>query len=279
MTIWQTIKKNPTALAWAIVVHLLAFIAIGVSFKASDPKISQVKPEKVIEAVAINESKIQEQIKKLKQEDKRKKSEQKKLQDKAKKAKRDRQKEERKLRDLKKKQKEQALLNKKKAEKEKKRLAELEKKRKQQEQKEKEAEEKLKKLEQERQQKQAELEREEKERLEKIAAQKRAVEQKKRAAYEQSEVAKYKGLIRGQITRNWIIPASYQKGMKCKILVRIIPGGEVISVRVIQGSGNPVFDSSVERAVYQASPLPVPASSTGLFDHFREVEFVFDPNA
>jgi hypothetical protein len=32
-------------------------------------------------------------------------------------------------------------------------------------------------------------------------------------------------------------------------------------------------------AVNKASPLPVPKSSTGLFDHFREVEFVFDPNA
>ncbi len=279
MTIWQTIKENPTVLIWAVIVHVLAFIAIGVSFKSSEPNISAVKKDKVIEAVAIDERKIEEEIKKLKQADIRKKREQKKLQDKAKKAQRDRKKEERKLRALKKKQKEQALLNKKKRAEEKKRLAVLERKRKEQERKEKETQEKIKKLEKERQQKQAQLEFEEKLRQEKIAQQKRAAAQKKRAAFEQSEVSKYKGLIRGQITRNWIFPASYQKGMKCKILVRLIPSGDVVSVRVTQSSGNAAFDRSVEMAVNKASPLPVPESSTGLFDHFREVEFVFDPNA
>lgn len=272
MTIWKTIKETPSALVWAIIVHLLAFIAIGVSFKASDPKIAAVKQEKVIEAVAIDESKINAEINKLKKEDKRKKQEQKRLQDKAKKAKRDRRKEEKKLQALKKKQKEQELLNKNKRIKEKKRLAELERK-----QKEKEAE--LNKLEKQRQEKQAQLEKEEKQRQEEIAQKQRAAEQKKRAAYEQSEVSKYKGLIQSQITRNWIFPASYQKGMTCKVLVRLIPSGDVVSVQIIKSSGNSAFDRSVEMAVNKASPLPVPKSSSGLFDYFREVEFVFDPNA
>lgn len=87
MTIWQTIRKNPTVLVWAVIVHLLAFAAIGISFKSSDPKISAVKQEKIIEAVAINESKIEKEIKKLRQADKRKKREQKRLQNKAQKAK------------------------------------------------------------------------------------------------------------------------------------------------------------------------------------------------
>lgn len=272
MTIWKIIKKNPSALVWAIVIHILAFIAIGVSFKSSDPKISETKQTKVIEAVAINENKIQEEINKLKKADKRKKKKQKRLQDRAKKAKRDRRKEEKKLRVLKKKQKEQERVNKKKRVQEKKRIAEFERK-------QKETKEKLNKLEKERQEKQAELEREEKQRQEKIAQIKRAAEQKKRAAYVQSEVSKYKGLIRSQITRHWIFPASYQKGMKCKILVRLIPSGDVVSVRITQSSGNSAFDRSVEMAVNKASPLPVPKSDTGLFNHFREVEFVFDPNA
>lgn len=279
MTIWQTIKQNPNVLIWAVIVHVLAFIAIGVSFKSSDPKISEVKQQRVITAVAIDESKIEEEVNKLKKADKRKKHEQKRLQDKAKKAKRDRRKEEKKLQTLKKKQKEQERLNKNKRIKENKRLAAFEKKRKEQERKQKEAEDKLNKLEKERQDKQALLEKEEKQRQAIIAQKKRAAEQKKRAAYEQSEVSKYKGLIRSQITRNWIFPASYQKGMKCKILVRLIPSGDVVSVRIIQSSGNSAFDRSVEMAVNKASPLPVPKSSSRLFDHFREVEFVFDPNA
>ena len=261
MTIWKTIKDNPSVLAWAIIVHLLAFIAIGVSFKVSDPNMAAVKKERVIEAVN-----------KLKKADKRKKREQKSLRDKANKAKKDRRKEEKKLRALKKKQKEQEKINKNNRIKEHKRLAEIERKK-------KDAEEKLNKLEKESKEKQAQLEKEEKQRQEAIAQKKRDADKKKRVAFEQSEVSKYKGLIRSQITRNWIFPASYQKGMKCKVLVRLIPSGDVVSVRIIQSSGNSAFDRSVEMAVNKASPLPVPKSSTGLFDHFREVEFVFDPNA
>ena len=278
MTIWQTIRKNPNVLVWAVIVHVLAFAAIGISFKSSDPKISAVKQEKVIEAVAIDERKIEEEVNKLKKADKRKKREQKRLQNKAKKAKSDRRKEEKKLRALKQKQKEQERINKNKRIQENKKISALEKKRKEQERQEKEARNKLNKLEKERQEKQALLEKEEQQRQAVIAQKKRAAEQKKRAAYEQSEVSKYKGLIRSQITRNWIFPASYQKGMKCKILVRLIPSGDVVSVRVVQSSGNSAFDRSVEMAVNKASPLPVPKSSSGLFDHFREVEFVFDPN-
>lgn len=279
MTIWQTIRSNPNALVWAILVHVLAFIAIGVSFKSSEPKISSVKQEKVIEAVAIDESKIQEEINKLKKADERKKLEQKRLQDKARKAKSNRRKEEKKLQALKKKQKEQEAINKNKEIQENKRLAALKEKRLKQEQQEKETQEKLDRLEKTRLEREAQIQKEEKLRQEKIAQEKRAAEQKRRAKFEQGEVAKYKGLIRNQITRNWIFPASYQKGMKCKILVRLIPSGDVVSVRVIQSSGNSAFDRSVEMAVNKASPLPVPKSSTGLFDHFREVEFVFDPNA
>lgn len=279
MTIWQTIRKKPSVLVWAIIVHVLAFAAIGVSFKSSEPRMSTVKQEKVIEAVAIDERKIEEEINKLEKAEKRKKREQKHLQNKANKAKKDRRKEEKKLRALKKRQKEQERINKNKRIQEKKRLAAFEKKRKEQEQKEKEAQDKLNKLEKERLTKQAQLEKEEQQRQAKIAEKKRAVKQKKRAIYEQSEVSKYKGLIRAQITRSWIFPASYQKGMKCKILVRLIPSGDVVSVRIVQSSGNSAFDRSVEMAVNKASPLPVPKSSSGLFDHFREVEFVFDPNA
>ncbi len=279
MTIWQTIRSNPNALVWAILVHVLAFIDIGVSFKSSEPKISSVKQEKVIEAVAIDESKIQEEINKLKKADERKKLEQKRLQDKARKAKSNRRKEEKKLQALKKKQKEQEAINKNKQTQENKRLAALKEKRLEQERQEKETQEKLDRLEKTRLEREAQIQKEEKLRQEKIAQAKRAAEQKQRAKFEQGEVAKYKGLIRNQITRNWIFPASYQKGMKCKILVRLIPSGDVVSVRVIQSSGNSAFDRSVEMAVNKASPLPVPKSSTGLFDHFREVEFVFDPNA
>jgi colicin import membrane protein len=56
-----------------------------------------------------------------------------------------------------------------------------------------------------------------------------------------------------------------------------MPGGAVMQVRIVAGSGDPMFDSSVEAAVQKASPLPVPSASDPLFDRFRELEFVFNP--
>jgi colicin import membrane protein len=57
----------------------------------------------------------------------------------------------------------------------------------------------------------------------------------------------------------------------------MIPGGDVVSVRIVRSSGDPVFDRSVESAVFQAAPLPVP-SEPHLFEAFREFNFIFDPN-
>ncbi len=278
MTLWQTIKNNPSALAWAIIIHVLAFAAIIVSFSASEPQMATVKPQKVIEAVAIDEKAINQELNKLKKAEQRKKREEKRLQDKARKAREQRRKEEKRLKALKKKQKELQRKAKLKQEKERKRIAALKEKRRQEELKQKLEEERLKELQRQRREKQAQLQREEKARQEKLAAQKKAAEEAKRARYVQGEVARYKGLIRNKITRNWIFPASYRKGMKCTVRVRIIPGGEVVSVQIIKSSGSAAFDRSVEQAVRKASPLPVPDAGSGLFDNFREVEFVFDPN-
>ena len=40
--------------------------------------------------------------------------------------------------------------------------------------------------------------------------------------------------------------------------LRVIPGGEVVSVEVDKSSGYPNFDESLVNAVELASPLPVP---------------------
>lgn len=270
MTIWQTIKRNPSVLVWAVIIHVLAFIAIGVSFKSSEPKISSIKQQKVITAVAIDESKINAEINKLKKAEKRKQRNQKRLQDKATKAKKDRKKEERKLRAIKKKQKEQERINKNKRIKDKKRLTELKKK-------EKETQDKLNKLEIKRQEKQAQLEQEEKDRQEKIAEKKRTSERKKREVHENAEIKKYENLINGKVSRNWVYLDSYGKGLVCVIQIKLLPSGDVLSANVIQSSGNIAFDRSAEIAAMKASPVPVP-KNTDLFQReFRIVNLKFNP--
>jgi colicin import membrane protein len=59
--------------------------------------------------------------------------------------------------------------------------------------------------------------------------------------------------------------------------VRLIPGGDVMHVEVVKSSGDASFDRSVETAVQKAVPLPLPADPA-LFEKFREITFVFDPD-
>lgn len=104
-----------------------------------------------------------------------------------------------------------------------------------------------------------------------------AEEQRRADARAQGEVERYKGLIRQKVSRSWNIPAGYRKGSQCTVHVRLVPGGEVLSVVIVKSSGDPVFDRSVENAVYKASPLPVPDDKK-LFEQFRDLEFPFNPD-
>jgi colicin import membrane protein len=56
----------------------------------------------------------------------------------------------------------------------------------------------------------------------------------------------------------------------------VIPGGDVASARVIESSGDPVFDRSAENAVLRAAPLPMP-EDPAIARHFRDFNFNFEP--
>ncbi|HEA25998.1 MAG TPA: cell envelope integrity protein TolA, partial [Ectothiorhodospiraceae bacterium] len=88
------------------------------------------------------------------------------------------------------------------------------------------------------------------------------------------EKNRYVALIREKVVRNWVKPSGTNPGNSCKVLVHQIPGGEVIDVKATACSGSIAFKNSVERAVFRASPLPMPVTKS-LFD--REIEFTFTP--
>lgn len=289
----KEILQNPRAMVYAILVHVALAGILFVSLEWTDlPTPSQQKVD-IVKAVAVNEKQILAEVEKLKKAEEKKKK-----QDKAK---------QRKL-------EKQARDAKKKREREEKRLAKLrkereaEKKRQKKLQKERKAEEKriaaeraAKKKEVERlQAEQAALEQKriaEEKRLADAAAKRKILEEKRRrdaeaaarnaelaAEQQRLEAANQKRLnsLRGQyiadiqnkVERNWIRPASAKQGLRCKVVVNQIPGGEVINVTVTQCIGDEVFRRSVESAVYKASPLPRP-SDPGLFD--REIVFTFKP--
>lgn len=64
------------------------------------------------------------------------------------------------------------------------------------------------------------------------------------------------------IQRVWTRPAGTEIGLKCVLKIELSPTGEVRSAIVTNSSGNTLFDDSASRAVYKASPLPLPRDPT-----------------
>ncbi|MEN8207384.1 MAG: cell envelope integrity protein TolA, partial [Pseudomonadota bacterium] len=93
----------------------------------------------------------------------------------------------------------------------------------------------------------------------------------------ESALSQYIPYIQEKIQRNWLRPPGSPAGLSCLILVKLIPGGEVVDAKVVRSSGDPLFDRSVETAVLKASPLPLPEDVT-MFKYFREINFNFKPD-
>lgn len=96
------------------------------------------------------------------------------------------------------------------------------------------------------------------------------------AARNQDIISQYVGLIGDKVQRNWIQPPTSRVGLSCVVQVQLMPTGDVISVQIVQSSGDAAFDRSVEAAVYRAAPLPLPPDP-GMFENFRTVQFRFVP--
>lgn len=97
-----------------------------------------------------------------------------------------------------------------------------------------------------------------------------------RAQQLQGEVDKYKAQILQAISQYWIAPPNLPQGIMCKLLVHVAPGGTVISVDMLESSGNFALDRSAKTAVLKASPLPVP-KNPDLFDNFRVIRLTVKP--
>ncbi len=160
---------------------------------------------------------------------------------------------------------------KRKQEEERRQKAEAEKKRKAEEEKRRVAEAKRKEEASKRRQQEAEQHLKQQ-----IAAEEKARVDAARAARAESEMDRYRAIIRQKVERSWSRPGGATQGMQCVVRVRVVPGGEVLAAKVVKSSGNALFDRSVENAVFKASPLPLPTDAE-IFEYFREIEFVFNP--
>ena len=104
----------------------------------------------------------------------------------------------------------------------------------------------------------------------------REIEAQRQAEIDARETDRYLVQIQQKINRSWVRPSGIGEGLSCRLRVRLAPGGTVIAVSVLESSGSGAFDRSASNAVLKADPLPVPGG--GLFEKFRDINFVFNPN-
>lgn len=92
----------------------------------------------------------------------------------------------------------------------------------------------------------------------------------------QTEVARFKDMIRAKISRNIIMPPDVAENAEAKFLVIVLPGGTVVDVKMLKSSGNSSYDTAAERAIYKAQPLPMPQDSS-IARMFRELQLSVKP--
>ena len=87
----------------------------------------------------------------------------------------------------------------------------------------------------------------------------------------------YQAKIYNQVRGNWSRPPSARNGMQTKLLVELIPTGEVMSVSIIESSGVMAFDRSAEQAVKRSGKFEVPDNNQLFEEYFRKFYFLFKP--
>ena len=92
------------------------------------------------------------------------------------------------------------------------------------------------------------------------------------------EMDKYKVLIQRKIQQNVNKQLCGTSSVELQFEIGLMPTGELIgNPKMLKSSGIPVCDESVERAIFQSQPLPVP-TDTDLFSKFKNLKLNFHPN-
>jgi colicin import membrane protein len=104
----------------------------------------------------------------------------------------------------------------------------------------------------------------------------RAAAEAAQGAADARVIDEFKAKITGKIRRNVVMPPDVAETIKAEFDVTLLPGGSILSVRLVKPSGNAAYDSAVERAIFKSQPLPLPPDPS-LFGKFRELHLGFKP--
>lgn len=96
---------------------------------------------------------------------------------------------------------------------------------------------------------------------------------------DQSTVSRYEALIRQSIASKWSRPPSARNGMQVTLSIQLVPSGEVVSVNVVEGSGDNAFDTAAIQAVKRVGRFNALSEiENRLFEaYFRELNLLFKP--
>lgn len=89
-------------------------------------------------------------------------------------------------------------------------------------------------------------------------------------------IDEFKGRILAKVKRSIVLPAELPGNPQAVFEVVLLPGGDVLSVRLVKSSGHPAYDAAVERAIVKAQPFPLPPDPA-LFEKFRTLDLRFRP--
>ena len=97
------------------------------------------------------------------------------------------------------------------------------------------------------------------------------------AATTDAETKTYMDAINQTIVVQWSRPPSARNDMQARFQVELIPSGEVLSVLLLETSGNGAFDRSAEVAIRKAGPFEMPPDHDLFEANFRRFTLLFAP--
>lgn len=265
------------SLIFALLLHAVVIVLLLINFSFT-PELKPVKPVSIVSAVAVDKAKVEEEIKRLKQEEEKKhraekqrvEELEKKLEAEKKKAdeiKNQRLEEEKQLLNARKQKEEEQ----KKHEEMQQKNKELEQQRKLEEERKTRAEAEKKRLEENRKKKEDEKKRQEAEKaLQEQLETEQAEEQRQQDA---TLLDKITYDIYKKVSNNFTT-TGLPEGLTCTLRVKLVPGGEVLDATIVESSGNETYDRNSQTAVLKSSPLPVPEDAA-TFDRLGLREFTF----